>query len=89
MFGVCLVLQELRETRQQCTALREQLQGLLAATAAAGHIGNKETEDKLKAAETEKQTLIDEQNRMKEEFEKWKEQYRQEHEGEEPTEDDR
>jgi len=26
---------------------------------------------------------------MKEEFEKWKEQYRQEHEGEEPSEDDR
>lgn len=81
--------QELRETRQQCTSLREQLQGLLAATTAAGQIGNEETEEKLKAAETEKQTLIDEQNRMKEEFEKWKEQYRQEHEGEEPAEGDR
>lgn len=89
MLGVCLVLQELRETRQQCISLREQLQGLLAATTAAGQIGNEETEEKLKAAETEKQTLIDEQNRMKEEFEKWKEQYRQEHEGEDPAEDDR
>lgn len=89
MLGVCLVLQELRETRQQCTSLREQLQGLLVATTAAGQIGNEETEEKLKAAETEKQTLIDEQNRMKEEFEKWKEQYRQEHEGEDPAEDDR
>ena len=81
--------QELRETRQQCTALREQLQGLLAATAAAGQVDDKETEEKLKAAEVEKQALMDEQNKMKEEFEKWKEQYRQDHEGEEPTEDDR
>lgn len=81
--------QELRETRQQCTALREQLQGLLTATAAAGQVDDKETEEKLKAAEDEKQALVDEQNKMKEEFEKWKEQYRQGHEGEEPTEDDR
>lgn len=81
--------QELRETRQQCTALREQLQGLLAATAAAGQVDDKETEEKLKAAEAEKQALVDEQNKMKEEFEKWKEQYRQDHEGEEPSEEDR
>lgn len=81
--------QELHKTRQQCTALREQLQGLLAATAVAGQVDDKETEEKLKAAEEEKQSLVDEQNKMKEEFEKWKEQYRQDHEGEEPTEDDR
>ena len=81
--------QELRETRQQCTALREQLQGLLAVAAAAGQVDNQENEEKLKAAEAEKQALVDEQNKMKEEFEKWKEQYQQEHEGEEPTEDDR
>ena len=58
-------------------------------TAAAGQIDNNETEEKLQAAEAEKQSLIDEQNRMKEELEKWKEQYRLEHEGEEPTSDDR
>lgn len=81
--------QELRETRQQCTALREQLQGLLVVTASAGQVDDNETEEKLKAAEAEKQALVDEQNKMKEEFEKWKEQYRQEHEGEEPSEDDR
>lgn len=81
--------QELRETRQQFTSLREQLQGLLVATAAAGQIDNNETDEKLKAAEAEKQSLVDEQNRMKQEIEKWKEQYRQEHEGEEPTNDDR
>ena len=86
---VFITPQELRETRQQCSALREQLQGLLAATAAAGQVDDKETEEKLKAAEEEKQALVDEQNKMKEEFEKWKEQYRQDHEGEEPTEDDR
>ena len=62
---------------------------MLAATAAAGQVDDKETEEKLKAAEVEKQALVDEQNKMKEEFEKWKEQYRQDHEGEEPTEDDR
>lgn len=81
--------QELRETRQQCTALRQQLQGLLVVTASAGQVDDNETEEKLKAAEAEKQALVDEQNKMKEEFEKWKEQYRQEHEGEEPSEDDR
>lgn len=62
---------------------------MLAATTAAGQVDDKETEEKLKAAEEERQALIDEQNKMKEEFEKWKEQYQQEHEGQEPTEDDR
>ena len=57
------------------------------ATAAAGKVDDTETEEKLKAAEAEKQALVDEQNRMKEEFEKWKEQYQEEHEGEEPTEE--
>ena len=65
------------------------MQGLLAATAVAGQVDDKETEEKLKAAEEERQALVDEQKRMKEEFEKWKEQYQQEHEGKEPTEDDR
>lgn len=86
---VCFIPQELRDTRQQCTTLREQLQGLLVATAAVGQVDNNETEEKLKAAQEEKQALVDEQNKMKEEFEKWKEQYRQEHEGEEPAEEDR
>lgn len=58
-------------------------------TAAAGKVDDTETEEKLKAAEAEKQALVDEQNRVKEEFEKWKEQYRQENEGEEPTEENR
>ena len=62
---------------------------MLAATAAAGQLDDKETEEKLKAAEAEKQALVNEQNKMKEEFEKWKEQYRQEHEGEEPSEENR
>ena len=78
----------MRETRQQCLMLREQLQGLLAVTTTVQG-DNKETEEKLKAAEAEKQSLLDEQNRMKEEFEKWKEQFKQEHDGEEPSEDDR
>ena len=58
-------------------------------TATAGKVDDTETEEKLKAAEAEKQALVDEQNRVKEEFEKWKEQYRQENEGEEPTEENR
>ena len=88
-FPNCLTcsLQELRETRQQCVTLREQLQTLLLTAATVQD--DTETEEKLKSAEAEKQALVEQQAKMKEEFEKWKEQFKEEHEGEEPTEDDR
>ena len=80
-------LQELRETRQQCAALRDQLQTLLATAAPAQ--SDAETEEKLKSAEAERQQLVEEQAKMKEEFDKWKEQFKEQNEGQEPTEEDR
>lgn len=67
--------------------MREQLRGLLEATAQ--NKDDNETEEKLKAAEAEKMALEEQQIKMKQEVERWQEQYEADHDGQQPSEDDR
>ena len=81
------VFQAVLELKRENENLKERLK--VAVSQMADSVDTNDVRSRMEAACTERDDLQKENNDFKEQLEKWKTEFREEHDGREPTEDDR
>ena len=85
--NISLPRQKISELQRQNASLRETVKS--AVNQVFGAVETPEMEGRLETAEEERSQLKNEIEELRRQYEQWKEDFKQEHNGQEPTEDDR